>query len=251
VGYTATPFAYPTTARSLKTSPNPPSRVQAAPSRRLTAYQYAVQTLRADILQGRMTAGERLRQDDLAKRLEMSTTPVREALRTLISEGLVFFDAHRGAVVRGLTLDDVQEIYRLRKVLEPMMVEEAIRGITPEDIARAEAFHAEMLQTQDVTRWTELNLEFHAALWASQEHSRLAHLVKTLRDSAAPYISLSLYMSPEHIAQSNAEHAEILSQYRQRDAETAKRQTIHHLDDTLKIIVRAIDSSDAVDNGGA
>ncbi len=111
----------------MKTSPHPPSRAQAAPSRRLTAYQYAVQTLRADILQGRLAAGERLRQDDLAKRLAMSTTPVREALRTLISEGLVFFDAHRGAVVRGLTLEDVQEIYRLRKVLEPMMVEEAIR----------------------------------------------------------------------------------------------------------------------------
>ncbi|EHP42218.1 hypothetical protein OR16_15593 [Cupriavidus basilensis OR16] len=58
-------------------------------------------------------------------------------------------------------------------------------------------------------------------------------------------------MSPEHIAQSNAEHAEILSQYRQHDAESAKRQTIHHLDDTLKIIVQAIDNSDAVDGGGA
>jgi len=71
-----------------------------------------VQTLRTDILQGRLAAGEHLRQDDLARRLEVSTTPIREALRTLISEGLVFFDAHRGAVVRGLTLGDVEEIYR-------------------------------------------------------------------------------------------------------------------------------------------
>ncbi|CAG2155289.1 hypothetical protein LMG26411_04870 [Cupriavidus numazuensis] len=192
-----------------------------------------------------MKAGDRLRQDDLARRLEMSTTPVREALRTLISEGLVFFDAHRGAVVRGLTLDDVQEIYRLRKVLEPMMVEAAITAITPEEIARAEALHAEMLNTMEVTRWTELNLAFHAALWASQEHSRLAHLVKTLRDSSAPYISLSLYMCPEHLALSNAEHAEMLAQYRQRDVEAAKRQTVHHLDETLKVIVQVIQQSDA------
>jgi len=49
-----------------------------------------VQTLRTDILQGRLAAGEHLRQDDLARRLEVSTTPIREALRTLISEGLVF-----------------------------------------------------------------------------------------------------------------------------------------------------------------
>jgi DNA-binding GntR family transcriptional regulator len=225
--------------------------LQAAPARRLTAYQHAVQTLRADILQGRMKAGDRLRQDDLARRLEMSTTPVREALRTLISEGLVFFDAHRGAVVRGLTLDDVQEIYRLRKVLEPMMVEAAILAITPEGVARAEALHAEMLNTLDVTRWTELNLAFHAALWASQEHSRLAHLVKTLRDSSAPYISLSLYMSPEHLALSNAEHAEILAQYKQRDMEAAKRQTVHHLDETLKIIVQVIEHSNTRDSSSA
>ena len=229
----------------MKTLPIPTSGVQAAPPRRLTAYQFAVQTLRADILQGRMKAGDRLRQDDLARRLEMSTTPVREALRTLISEGLVFFDAHRGAVVRGLTLDDVQEIYRLRKVLEPMMVEAAIMAITPEEIARAEALHAEMLNTMDVTRWTELNLAFHAALWSSQEYSRLAHLVKTLRDSSAPYISLSLYMSPEHLTLSNAEHAEILAQYKQRDVEAAKRQTVHHLNETLKIIVQVIQHSDA------
>lgn len=249
--YTASPLAHPPAAITLKTPPNAPPRVHAAPSRRLTAYQFAVQTLRADILQGRVTAGERLRQDDLAQRLEMSTTPVREALRTLISEGLVFFDAHRGAVVRGLTLDDVQEIYRLRKVLESMMVDEAMQSITPEDIAQAEALHEEMLQTQDVTRWTELNLEFHSALWASQAHSRLAHLVKTLRDAAAPYISLSLYMSPEHIARSNAEHDDILAQYKQRDAEVAKARTLLHLNDTLETIVRAIDSSEAEGSDGA
>lgn len=211
-----------------------------APARRLTAYQYAVQALRADILQGRMKAGDRLRQDDLAKRLEMSTTPVREALRTLVSEGLVFFDTHRGAVVRGLTLEDVQEIYRLRKVLEPMMVDAAMASITPQDIAQAEALHREMCATEDVARWTELNLAFHAALWLSQENSRLAHLVKTLRDASAPYISLSLYMTPTHLAASNAEHEEILKQYRDKDAKGAKRQTEHHLDETLKTITVAI-----------
>jgi len=215
-----------------------------APTRRLTAYQYAVQTLRADILHGHMKAGDRLRQDELARRLEMSTTPVREALRTLSSEGLVFFDAHRGTVVRGLTLEDVQEIYRLRKVLEPMMVEAAMATITPEHLAQAGALHAEMIDTQDIARWTSMNLAFHATLWISQDHSRLAHLLKTLRDSSAPYIALSLHTDHAHLSHSNLEHAEILASYQQRDVERAQQQTVHHLDETLRAIVRMIDSGE-------
>jgi len=81
--------------------------------------------------------------------------------------------------------------------------------------------------------------------------SSIAHLVKTLRDSSAPYISLSLYMSPEHLALSNAEHAEILAQYKQRDVEAAKRQTAHHLDETLKIIVQVIEHSNIRDSSSA
>lgn len=228
----------------LKNEPSSPPTARPAAPRRLTAYQLAVQTLRSDILQGRLKAGDRLRQNDLAEQLEMSTTPVREALRTLVSDGLVFFDAHRGAVVRGLTLSDAQEIYRLRKVLEPMMVEAVMEGITADEMAHAEALHAQMLGTQDIAHWTELNLAFHAALWVSQQNSRLAYLVKTLRDSSAPYIALSLHVSPQHIAHSNAEHAQILKHYQSRDLEAAKNQVVHHLDETLVTIMRAIDRLD-------
>ncbi|VVD93496.1 HTH-type transcriptional regulator McbR [Pandoraea aquatica] len=213
--------------------------------RRLTAYQYAIETLRTEILQGKLKAGDRLRQDDLARRLEMSTTPVREALRTLVSEGLVFFDVHRGAVVRGLTVDDVNELYRLRKTLEPMMAEQAMATISEADLTHAQALHAEMLATQDVVKWTELNQAFHAALWASQDESRLAHLIKTLRDASGPYIALSLYMRPVHVEVSNLEHQQMLDEYRARDVAAAKRHTEDHLDATLRIIVKAIEQSEA------
>jgi len=213
--------------------------------RRLTAYQYAIETLRTEILQGKLKAGDRLRQDDLARRLEMSTTPVREALRTLVSEGLVFFDVHRGAVVRGLTIDDVNELYRLRKTLEPMMAEQAMNTISEEDIARAQALHLEMLETSDVVKWTELNQAFHASLWASQDESRLAHLIKTLRDASGPYIALSLYMRPVHVDVSNQEHQKMLDEYRARDIKACRRHTVDHLDATLHIIIKAIEQTEA------
>lgn len=213
--------------------------------RRLTAYQYAIETLRTEILQGKLKAGDRLRQDDLARRLDMSTTPVREALRTLVSEGLVFFDVHRGAVVRGLTIDDVNELYYLRKTLEPMMAEQAMATLREEDIAHAEALHLEMVATTDVVKWTELNQAFHAALWASQDNSRLAHLIKTLRDASGPYIALSLYMRPVHVDVSNKEHQKMLDEYRARDIAATRRHTVDHLDATLHIIIKAIEQTEA------
>ncbi|PLQ00260.1 GntR family transcriptional regulator [Cupriavidus pauculus] len=212
--------------------------------RPLTAYQFALQTLREEILQGRLKAGERLRQDELAERIGVSTTPIREALRTLVSEGLASFDTHRGAVVRGLTLEDVREIYRLRMVLEPMLVESAILHTPPELLRRAEELHAMMLDTVDVVAWTEFNRQFHAVLFESQEETRLANFVKTLRDAATPYIALSLFMRPEHIAASNLEHAEILDHYRQKDVQRAKQHEVEHLGATLKIIVEAIEKAD-------
>ncbi|WP_286797984.1 GntR family transcriptional regulator [Pandoraea sp. 64-18] len=242
----------------MKSTPSASASVSGTPSlssassvsgtsgrRRLTAYQYAIETLRAEILQGKLKAGDRLRQDDLARRLEMSTTPVREALRTLVSEGLVFFDVHRGAVVRGLTIDDVNELYRLRKTLEPMMVEQAMATLREGDIANAQALHTEMLATSDVATWTELNQAFHAALWASQDNSRLAHLIKTLRDASGPYIALSLHMRPAHVDVSNGEHQTMLDEYRARDVDAARRHMQAHLDATLRIIVEAIEQTEA------
>lgn len=212
--------------------------------RRLTAYQYAIETLRAEILQGKLKAGDRLRQDDLARRLEMSTTPVREAAAHAGVRGARVFDVHRGAVVRGLTIDDVNELYRLRKTLEPMMVEQAMATLRG-DIANAQALHTEMLATSDVAKWTELNQAFHAALWASQDNSRLAHLIKTLRDASGPYIALSLHMRPAHVDVSNGEHQTMLDEYRARDVDAARRHMQSHLDATLRIIVEAIEQTEA------
>src|SRR5690606_29175465 len=112
-----------------------------------------------------------------------------------------------------------------------------------EEIAKAGRLYEEMLQTTDVTRWTELNLQFHEVLCTTREHSRLAYMVRTLRDWSAPYIALSLYMKPEHIAASNIEHAQILSLYQRRNVKGVVKQTVAHLKATLKVILLAIKSN--------
>lgn len=98
---------------------------------RFTAHEYARDSLRRAILRGELETGSRVPQVAWAKRLEMSTTPIREALRDLATEGMVELDAHRGAFVNRLTFDQVAEIYHIRKLLEPAAMRDAARLITP------------------------------------------------------------------------------------------------------------------------
>jgi DNA-binding GntR family transcriptional regulator len=205
-----------------------------------TAHQYVLEALRAEILTGRMGEGKRLRQEEIASRLGVSTTPVREALRDLVTEGLIVFDAHRGAVVRGLTLDDVREIYQLRMVLEPLLIERTLALLDDAQLEHAASLHARMCATTEVDEWTRLNQEFHSVFWAPQASSRLAHTLEGLRAAAMPYIALSLHYSHEHIEKSNEEHDQILGYFRARDLSSAVRLNHSHLEMTLRIVERSI-----------
>ena len=109
-----------------------------------TARHYVLNALRIEILQGAHPAGTRLRQEEVAKRLHVSTTPVREAFRDLLAEGLVLIDPHKGVVTRGLTSAAVTEIYDMRMVLEPMLAQRACRDITDEQIRTAAKIHDQL-----------------------------------------------------------------------------------------------------------
>lgn len=207
-----------------------------------TARQYVVGTLRREILQGRHQPGSRLRQEEVAARLEVSTTPVREAFRDLLAEGLISLDAHRGAVVRGLTLSDVQEIYQMRVRLEPLLAERTFDNVTDEQIARAEALHRRMCANTSPETWASLNEEFHATLTGGEtQDGRLSGIVYTLAHAASPYVVLSMFARPEIIEMNNRDHAELLALYRVRDREGVSLKTELHLAQTLDTIEREVE----------
>ncbi|MDQ1583328.1 MAG: hypothetical protein QOF36_1382 [Microbacteriaceae bacterium] len=208
-------------------------------NRNLTAHSYVLNTMRDAILNGTLPGGARLIQADLAAQLEVSITPVREALRDLAGEGLVVFDPHRGSRVRSLDLAEVQELYELRIALEPLMVRRVINTITREQLARAEKVQHQLERTKDVSAWSELNRQFHATFAEGDRDSRLAVILSGLRDSASAYVSLSLGASAERTAESNAEHAELIALYRNKDLDGAVKLTVQHLRSTLATIVEA------------
>lgn len=211
-------------------------RQSGSPGRSRTAHEYVLRALREAIVDGQMTGGTRIIQSEIASQLEVSVTPVREALRDLAAEGLVVFDPHRGALVRSLDLNEVKEVYELRMVLEPLLVRRSMEQISSAQIVRAEELCTAMESTESVTAWAELNRQFHEALALPGESSKLSSIIAGLRDSAAAFVGISLRASPQRLAQSNEEHARLVELYRQRDVEGVVSLTVEHLRTTLVTI---------------
>jgi DNA-binding GntR family transcriptional regulator len=206
------------------------------PGRSRTAHEYVLTQLRAAILSGTLAGGTRLVQTELASELNVSTTPVREALRDLAVEGLVVLDPHRGAVVRLLDIDEVREIYQLRTTLEPLMVLRVAERLTDVQLEQAGALAERMHAETNLSLWVDLNREFHAVFSGVDEGSKLAGILANLRDNASPYVSLSLEAWPEQVAHANAEHTEMVQLYRAGDTEAIVRLTLQHLASTLSAI---------------
>ncbi|MDR0345783.1 MAG: GntR family transcriptional regulator [Nocardiopsaceae bacterium] len=204
-----------------------------------TAHEYVREVLRSAVLGGTLRSGQRLAQTEIAEQLGVSTTPVREALRDLATEGLVVFDPHRGALVKSLDIDVVRELYELRITLEPLMVRRVIAAATPDQLARAEELQKRMEAISDTGPWSALNRDFHTTLNEAQKGTRLSKILDGLRDSATPYVALSLSAGPSHVEQSNIEHAELLSLYRKKAVEEAVELTLAHLKATLAVIEQA------------
>ena len=102
-----------------------------------------VEQLRRDILDGTYAAGAQLRQDALAETFEVSRIPVREALFQLEAEGLVLIEPHKGAVVSAFSLEEIDDVFDLRVLLEPRMLAQSAPRLTPQDFIEAAALEAE------------------------------------------------------------------------------------------------------------
>lgn len=215
------------------------SQIFQSQDRNLTTHGYVLKMVRDAILDGTLAGGVRLIQADIAAQLDVSITPVREALRDLAGEGLVVFDPHRGSRVRSFDLEEVREIYELRMALEPIFVARTIDKVTEDDLAQAEDLLAQMKEADNTSAWSELNRQFHATFALHETTSRLAQILAGLRDNAAAYVNFSLGASAERRAESDDEHAQLIELYRKKDLDGTIALTVQHLRTTLLTIEQA------------
>lgn len=193
-----------------------------------TTAKVVAERLRSEIQHGTLAPGTRLRQNDVAKRFGVSTTPVREAFAQLQAEGLVRIDPHRGAVVFHPSVDDVLEFYEIREALESLAVSLAIRKIEPDAAERLAGLIATMRGTEDPRAWLRLNHEFHLQLYACAGKPRLSWLIDNLRDASAPYIHMFVTSRPLS-ERADEEHQAILDACLSGNATAAKRAIRDHL----------------------
>lgn len=203
------------------------------PQEHRTAHQFVRDTLRRAILSGVLAGGTRLVQADIAAQLKVSTTPVREALRDLVADGLVLFDPHQGAIVHEVDVDEFVEVYEIRKALEPLAIRKATRNVTDEQLDAAAALIEKMETEQDPGVWTDLNWQFHALLEQAANSPRLRSVVKNVQDTAAIYVGRTLKSEPDRLAEGNREHRALLEAMRARDEDRAEAVLVQHLNATL------------------
>ena len=226
-----------------------------ASGRHMTKQQYVYDTLRDAIIRCTLTPGERLIIDDLARRLDISIIPVREALRLLESEGLVSTIAHVGATVTPISRQSVVEVFTVLEGLETVSATAASRRASLADYGPLDDLVVSMddaLAGGDQSAWAELNAAFHLAI------SRLAGmpmLDQMLRraldhwDRVRHYFFSGVLMRRADVAQ--AEHHELLRLMKDRDLEALERTMRAHNRGALAAYTAYLDSitPDAVAGG--
>ncbi|WP_199434314.1 GntR family transcriptional regulator [Qaidamihabitans albus] len=204
---------------------------------RRTAHQYVREALRQGILRGTLQGGTRLVQSEIAERLGVSTTPVREALRDLATEGLVQLDAHRGGTVSQLTFEDLLDIHQLSRLVEPEAMRQVATTASRAVVDRARELAERMRTETDSALWAELNQDFHRQLLDATPSVRLRNLLISLSGNLAPYVAMALRsQGREQFEMANEQHLLILEAIAAGDSERCAELTRTHLDLTLRVL---------------
>ena len=180
---------------------------------------YVLSELRRVIVTGQVRPGATLPVDEIGAFFEVSRIPVREALKTLIGEGLVRHQPRGGYTVTVLSGPELHELYLVRGALEAAAIEAATAAATADDDARARAIHQELteaIDADDVQRYQNLSRAFHEALLAPCGMPRLRHMLGLVADLTEPSQAMSLLESAQR-AELQTDHAVMLEAFLQRD----------------------------------
>jgi len=192
-----------------------------------TAQSIVYETLREQILQGRIFPGAWLREQDLVEQFNVSRTPIREALRRLESDELIQLVPFRGARVRSFSPKDFQEEYTVRAALEGFAIELAVSKITDAKIARLEKMTTkmeELLDRGDLGAFLDVNRKFHMTIYEEAGSSRLVSMIESSWDRENLY-RLVFLSRPASLEIEKAIHRDLLKACRRRDGEWARELT--------------------------
>lgn len=217
----------------------PPRRAE--PNRETASSgQAAHAAIIVEIRRGAILPGDRLREEELAERLGLSRTPVREALRRLEAEGIVEHRPRVGAVIRRLGHSEIVELYEMRIVLERTAAELAARHGHAAEFDTLDALNAEIAAARDdPARAAAINLDFHGTLYHAARNRFLLDSARAL-NNALLLLGPTTYLDPERIEVVVAEHGAIVAALRSGDPAAAGAAAAAHLETSLRYRLKAL-----------
>jgi len=184
-----------------------------------------------EIATGKLLPGSRLDEVELAKRFNVSRTPIREALNLLLGEGLIEMRPRRGAVVARVSAERLIEMFEVMAELEAMCVQLATRRMSDGEFAAIESAHAACrgaVASRDADAYFYANERFHYAIYAASHNTFLAEEAAALQRKLRPYRRLQLRVR-NRIQRSFEEHQAIVDALREGDAEKAALSVRNHV----------------------
>jgi DNA-binding GntR family transcriptional regulator len=205
------------------------------PIMRRTLHDEVLERVRDMIIEGRLAPGQRINEGQVGAQLGVSRTPLREAIKTLASEGLVEILPAKGAIVRKFTARDLADILEVIKSLEQLGGRIACAQASDATIEAIHTLHRDMLAlyaTRDRLDYFKLNQAIHSAIVAASGNAVLAEMHTTLQ-SRIKRLRFVGNEGPEKWAGAVAEHEDMMAALLKRDADALSEAIGRHMDTTL------------------
>ncbi len=199
-------------------------------------------TLRQAILRGELKPGERLMEIQLANKLGVSRTPIREAIRKLELEGLVLMIPRKGAEVADITEKSLKDVLEVRRALEELSVKLTCDRITKEEIKEleqaAENFRKTM-KSKDITEIAEADVRFHDVIYTATKNQKLIQLLNNLHEQMYRY-RIEYLKDEEVYPKLLKEHKEIIETISRGEKEEAAKIVCEHIDNQVNAVMDVI-----------
>ncbi|MEO8636873.1 MAG: GntR family transcriptional regulator [Gemmatimonadales bacterium] len=208
------------------------------------AHELVAAVLREAITSGQLRGHEPLLQDEIAAQLKVSHIPVREALRQLQSEGLVTYQANRGATVTALTPEEIREIYEIRATLETAAIRRATTALSAQALSDAALILTRAEAATDGASWGSLDVDFHKVMYALDGRPRLQEMIDGLLRRVDRYW-LSHGLMLQHRTMFEREHRALLATIERRDADAAASLLDQHLAGAAALLISELARLDA------
>ena len=198
--------------------------------------------LREDIVSGRLRPNERIVESDIAQRMKISRTPVREALALLENRGYLSRLPSGRLIVTDHSPSQIRNLYEVREALEAMALRLACQRATEDEIERASQLHESMVQVvreRNVNQFIDLNSAFHNHLFSICGNEQLISLLQTYRDQYFDRRLVRVFNSNDW-RNMPKQHQKLLDAVRQRDPRLAEKAVHEHITTALRIAIERL-----------